>query len=175
MPKTKTHKRGGSYFLRNMTDVTTWSGVLLDRRCLNELKIDDIVRVIFDTGETRYIKITNFLSSTHMKGFIRDPYRCPVCNYCKKVGYDKNFLYMCDNVITDTYNECDFHIHKKCLNKIKKSCSCKLIKVPFQNGETIIFKKNNISEIPNWTKNTKKINDIYKNKNNIGYFLTGTR
>lgn len=44
----KKNRRGGSYTLRLMSDVTNWSGILLEREILNYLQIGDKVRVIFE-------------------------------------------------------------------------------------------------------------------------------
>ena len=60
---------------------------------------------------------------------------------------------------------------------MNKSKTCKLghrqikIDVHYPNGIKIIFKKNNIIEIPNWTKNECKINEIYGTGK--GYLFTG--
>ena len=54
-----------------MTNVTNWSGILLDHEILNNLQIENKVRVIFKpNGETRYITITNIFSNGYFKGFI---------------------------------------------------------------------------------------------------------
>jgi len=43
----------------------------------------------------------------------------------------------------------------------------------FPNGTIITFKYSHISEIPEWTKNTRKIIDKYINKDSIGRVITG--
>ena len=49
---TMSHKRGGSYTLKIMNDITNWSGVLLDRKILNqkqkinELKIKKTIKKV---------------------------------------------------------------------------------------------------------------------------------
>jgi hypothetical protein len=167
-----THKRGGSYDLQIMTDVTDWSGQLLDKRILDFIKVDDIVRVIIhikDETYTRYINITRVLRNGYFKGQIYSAYNMKYCNGCNEVGEKKRFLYGCE------LDNCNFDCHMDCLKKqpdIKK-CACILKKCPFQQGEDIIFKKNNISEVPNWSKNTERLIEQYKCDS--GHPFTGIR
>jgi len=109
MPK---HKRGGSYNLRIMSDVTNWNGTLLDRQILNYLKIGDTVRVIFEPhGEPRYVEITDVLPNGYYKGFIDDPYSNRYCNICRIGGVEKGeAMYHCDNWM------CEFDCHLSCLH-----------------------------------------------------------
>ena len=181
MPK---HKRGGSYMLQIMNNVTNWGGVLLDREILNNLQIEDTVRIIFEQdGSPRYVTITDVLSNGYFKGFINDPYNNRYCDICKKEGIVKgNPLYCCEASYYG-FGCCDFDCHLDCLEKNPDSiCKCdkskyKIVKWKqyLLNGSIIVFKKNNISEIPNWSKNTEKLIEIYKNKLNKGYFITGYR
>lgn len=70
------HRRGGSYTLCIMTDVTDWGGIVLDKNILNFLKVGDVVRVIEEIeGISRYIEITNILPNGYFKGFVNDQYR----------------------------------------------------------------------------------------------------
>jgi hypothetical protein len=86
-------------------------------------------------------------------------------------------LYHCEN------SNCDFDCHLKCLQENpSQKCKCDINKFKIVkheqyllNGSVIIFKKNNISEIPDWSENTSKQIEIYKNKKNRGYFFTGVR
>lgn len=174
MPKhnrKKIHRRGGSYLLRIMTDVTDWGGTLLDRQILNNLQVGDIVRVIFeDYGAPRYIEITNLLSNHYFKGFINDPYHNRYCDICMEESRRKDPLHECQNP------NCEFDCHMSCLSKnLTKKCSCdisvyKIVKHEqyLLNGSTIIFRKNNISEIPNWSNNTCKQIKYYSHKDNTG-------
>lgn len=173
------HKRGGSYTLKIMNDITNWSGVLLDRKILNYLKVGDTVRVIFEDDQPRYITITNILSNNYLKGYVNDCYNNRYCNICRKEGIVKGMiLCKCEN-----NDLCDFDCHLECLEKNPDIiCGCdrnnyKIVKWKqyLLNGSVIVFKKNNISEIPCWSKNTDKLIQIYKNKENKGYFFTGMR
>lgn len=170
------NRRGGSYTLRLMSNVTNWSGVLLEREILNHLQIGDTVRVIFEDEGTRYIEITNVFPNGYFKGFINDPYIRRRCNICREGETKNNLLYGCTD---EKYGEnlCDWDCHLNCLKKCPelKTCKCKLTRNKFQNGEKIIFKKNNISEIPNWSKNTERLIERYINKDNFGYRVTGYR
>ena len=106
------HKRGGSYKLQIISNIRNWSGVLLDHRILNNLKIDDIVRVIFESGEKRYVFITAILKNGYFKGYVNDNYSNRYCNICRKEGIIKRMpLYHCENWI------CDFDCHLECLKK----------------------------------------------------------
>lgn len=171
------HKRGGSYTLSIMEDVTNWNGTLLDKKILDHLQVEDVVRVIVEEyrGESRwqsrYAKITEVLNNGYFKGEIQDPYNSRYCNYCSKEGEKGNYLLQCE------YDSCNFDCHPDCLKKHPeiKTCDCKLMKAMFQWGETIIFKKNHISEIPDWSDNTEKLIEKYKNKKNMGYQFTGVR
>jgi hypothetical protein len=187
MPSKKiTHKRGGIFTLRIMNDVTNWNGVSLDIEILNFLKKDDSVRVIFEENEkcyygtSRYITITDVLPDGYFKGYIDDPYDRDVCYICDKESEKHNYLYHCNCV--HCINEWNINkYHKKCFESHMKkhpddnTCYCNQKKVLYQKYETIIFKKNNISEIPNWSKNTYKLIEQYKNKDNKGYAFTGFR
>jgi len=154
-----------------MNDVTNWGGVLLDRRILNELRVGDIVRVISEEWGARYVEINNVCKNGYFKGFITDPYHWMWCNVCDKPGKKGNYLYGCEG------DSCNFHCHLSCLKRQPnaKTCNCKLTKPGLQNGEWIVFKKNNISEVPDWSKNTERLIDHYRSKENRGYLLTGWR
>ena len=171
-----THKRGGYYSFRIMKDVTNWSGVILNKEILNHLATGDIVRVLCDypIDDSTYVEITDILPKGYFKGKINTSYKGTYCDFCNLEGDEKNYLHSCEG---ERYNRCNFHCHLKCLEKnpeIKK-CGCKLKRFNFQQNEVIIFKKNNISEIPNWTNNTRKLIEIYENDENKGYFMTGFR
>ena len=84
-------------------------------------------------------------------------------------------LYCCENW------RCNFDCHLECLKK-HPDMLCKCDKNTFKivkrkqyllNGSIIVFKKNNISEIPDWSKNTEKMIEIYKL--NKRYLMTGLR
>lgn len=160
------HKRGGTYILKIMTDVRNWSGELLDREILHTLQNEDKVRVIFEpNGESRYITITDVFSNGYFKGYIADNYNNRYCNICNKEGIIKGSpLHYCENWM------CSFDCHLNCLSKHPDMiCNCnknifKIVKWKqyLLNGSIIIFKKNNISEIPNWSKNTEKMIELYK-------------
>ncbi len=175
------HKRGGAYKLRIMTDVTNWSGVLLDREILNYLQVEDIVRVIFEPyNDPRYIQITDILPNGYFKGCISENggYNVRYCDICREEGIANQGkpLYRCSNI-------CEFDCHLECLKKNpNKKCNCETDELKIEmwpqylmNGSKIIFKKNNISEIPNWTNNTTKLIETYRNSKNLGYMLTGGR
>lgn len=169
-----THKRGGAYSLEIMTDVTNWIGCVLNREILNHLKVSDIVRVIFlPWGTPRYIEITHIFSNGYFKGVVNNPYRYHYCNICNKTQEKNRPLYQCKN-----YSRCDYDCHLDCYNKhseMRCDCNVKLEKKDchLMNDSVIVFKKNNISEIPNWSKNTERLIEIYKTDKN--YCFTGVR
>lgn len=173
----KQHKRGGAYNLRIMSDVTNWGGTILDREILNHLQKGDMVRIIIDSYKnkpyfsSRYVRITNVLPNGYFKAIIEDSYNTYYCDYCDKEGTKGNYLYCCER------DCCNFDCHLDCYKKHPeiKYCNCEIFKRPFQNGESIILKKNNISEIPNWSPNTRKLIAIYENNENRGYMFTGFR
>lgn len=163
------HKRGGSYKLELLEYVTNWHGKLLDREILNYLQIEDKVRIVFYHSESRYVCITQILSNGYFKGYICDNYNNVFCDICDKEGITKgNPLYYCENV-----DNCNFNCHLDCLKKTPDIiCKCdrnkyKIVKNVqcLLNGSVIVFKKNNISEIPNWSKNTEKLIKIFERKN----------
>jgi len=179
MPNKNIHRRGGAYKLRLMKDVTNWNGVLLNREILNHLKIGDNVRVIFEPDIPRYITITHILTDGYLMGYVDDDYAIRYCDICRSGKMIKGKpLYYCSN---QPY--CDFDCHLECLAKnpdVKCGCNINGHKLKkrtqyLMNGSVIIFKKNNISEIRDCTKNTAKLIDIYTNPNNIGYMFTGVR
>jgi hypothetical protein len=174
--KNMPHKRGGFYTFRNMKDVTSWGGILLDRECLNHLRIGDVVRIFCEhpIEESTYVEITDVLPDGHFKGKINTTYRGTYCNICKEEGTPKNYLVSCGGYRD---NNCNSHFHPTCLEKQPdaKCCDCVLERFPLQQDEVVIFKKTNIGEIPNWTKNTEKLGEIYGNKENRGYAITGWR
>lgn len=174
--KKRVHRRGGSYDLKVMEDVTNWSGRLLNREILNHIQIGDYVRVIFESGWPRYIKVTELLSNGVFKGVVDDCYNNRYCNICREEGLIKRKpLHYCNNW------KCDFDCHLECMKKHPEMvCQCDKNEFPIEkwkpyllNGSTIIFKKNNISEIPKWSKNTEKLIDIYLSDG--GYLFTGFR
>ena len=173
MPK---HKRGGYYSFRTMNDVTNWSGVILNKEILNNLIVGDIVRVIceYPDTDTTYVEITDVLPNGYFKGKINTSYRGTYCNFCNLEGNEKNYLHSCNG---KRYNGCDFHCHLKCLEKNPeiKNCDCLLKRFSLQQNEVVVFNKNKISEIPDWSNNTRKLIDIYKHNENIGYKITGWR
>lgn len=189
----RSHRRGGSLDIRQTSNVTTWGGRLLDPRCRSKVKVGDSVRIILDGEWPRYILITNTMGKQYLRGFVDDPYYGGArytCNVCYKRfdrGYNEHFntmklskgceFYSCDG---DPYNNCDFHCHKSCIPKITnedKSCNCKLERIPYQDGDKMIFKRNNISEIPSWSKNTYAFDEYYPHpdpsKRGRGYAITG--
>ena len=182
--KHKRHKLTRTYKLDLIETVTTWGGQIIDRKCLQYLKVGDVVRVRFlleaDCWINRYIKITKILSSIHFFGYIRDPYITEEhnsCNLCLE-HIDVKELYTCNG---EFYNSCCFHVHKKCMQKLNinkeqtfecsKQHPLKKIKVNYSNGTIISFKKNNIIEIPDWSKNTENFGEIFGISK--GYMLTG--
>ena len=181
--KKRVNKRG-TVAIKLMNDVTNWGGQLLKNEAKKNIKVGDYVRIIYPEGEARYIYITDILGKQYLKGIINDPYyacsrvNCNICDeYCNDEKYNKkNGFYSCWG---DEYNfACGFHCHKKCINKINeinKPCSCLLQKVPYQNGEEIVFKRNCISEIPEWSNNTSNFTELYSHKSNKGYIFTGVR
>jgi hypothetical protein len=172
------HKRGGSYSLKIMTDITNWGGTKLNREILNYLQEEDTVRVIFEPYDApRYITITNVLKNGYFKGVVDDCYNqryCDICESDRNIKKGKDMHY-CENDL------CEFDCHLECIKKYpEKICKCdkniyKIVKwKPYLlNGSKIIFKKNNICEIPNWSKNTEKLIELYEL--NKRYLITGVR
>ena len=182
--KTKRVHKRGTVATEIMDDVTNWSGKLLKNETRKKIKVGDIVRIIYPEGMTRYIYITDILGKQYLKGRIDDPYNAcsrVYCNICDDYNADEKYnkkygFYSCWG---DEHNfTCDFHCHKKCIpkiNEINKPCSCPLQKIPYQNGEEMVFKRNCISEIPEWSDNTRNFTELYSHKSNKGYLFTGVR
>ena len=163
MGKPRPHRRGGSYELYKSHRITNWSYDPIDKKCLDKLKIGDIVRVCFleknDGFYKKYVRITRQLSRTHFMGVIDDPYFCDhYCNVCDRNANNYK-IYCCEG---DLDNKCDVHVHEACLIDCPK-CNKPLKKVyiPHGNGSKLIFSKSNIVEIPNWTRNTERLFDQY--------------
>jgi hypothetical protein len=69
------------YALDQSLDVTTWNGRVMEKECLQNLKIDDAKgpsQIHFRNRSlqwiNRYIKVTKIISPTHLFGLIADPY-----------------------------------------------------------------------------------------------------
>lgn len=149
--------------------VTNWHGVYLNKEIRDKLKLNDIVRVIITTDKlyaTRYIQIKS-ISDKYFKGVVADPYHgycflgCNVCNKSCNLqawsctnGFDKN----------DGMNNCNYHLCDKCYKKHGKSHEhpFKLYKHSFCQGTIVVFKKTNVMEIPDWSSNTTKLIEKYK-------------
>ena len=152
--------RGGSYQLMIMTDITNWHGEVLDKNILEHLNVNDVVRVIFEPNYTpRYIEITHILSQGYFKGVITDGR--DVCDICKECNVKGKTMYQCENE-----DSCWYYYHLQCSQKFpmeKCNCNSKMVqcKPYLLNGSTIIFKRNNISEITSGGNMDKWI-EIYK-------------
>jgi hypothetical protein len=164
MGKRRPHRRGGSYQLYKSHGITNWAYHPMDRACLEKLKIGDTVRVCFLEGDDgfykRYVRIIRQLSRTHLMGVVEDPYWCNfTCNGCGNSINRTSTIYCCDG---DLYNRCNVHVHEACLG-ICPDCNMvpKTTRIPNNNRSKLVFTKNNIVEIPNWTRNTERLFDQY--------------
>ena len=169
-------RRGGIFKDMPAPYVTNWSGTYLDPICRQYVKIGDIVRVVFDNYNIRYLEIVS-LSKKYLLGRINDPYKgglgycCNECNnYCLEI--DKEHIYGCNGELS---NDCDYHICSKCYKDDKAKdhphtiSDIKLI----QNRGLITFKRSSILEIPNWSKNTKDFVLRFPHSNNLHRMFTG--
>jgi hypothetical protein len=164
----KVHRRGGSYELYKSHQITDWSYDPMDKKCLDKLKLGDVVRVCFlEKNEyhfdKRYVRITRQLSRTHFMGVVSDPYRCNSdCRVCGDPVATSSAIWCCDG---DLYNRCDIHVHEECLAQCRECPRChndlKKVHFTYHNGSKLVFSKSNIIEIPNWTRNTKRLFDWY--------------
>ena len=152
------HRRGGAYQLENAAEITNWHYKQLSNECKHQLLIGDVVRIIIDEHK-KYVEITRILSKTHFLGTISDPYKGGdrgTCNHCER-WIEPQELMACNG---DVHNSCDYHLHKKCHEKLLKNKNAHehdVSRVKYVNGDKLVFKKNNIMEIPNWTENTSNL------------------
>ena len=155
------HRRGGSYELYKSHKITNWAYHPMDKKCLDKIRVGDIVRICFLTKNgfmKRYVQITRQVSRTHFMGCVNDPYIDDIfdddlsCNWCGNhiVVHE---IHCCGG---DVDNDCNFHVHKACLKQCP-TCHKVPTKLPTYdlNGSKIVFAKRNIVEIPNWTHNTE--------------------
>src|SRR5271169_1258761 len=95
------HKRGGAYKLDIADTVCNWNGQVLDKQCLQELKLGDVVRIrfIYDDGkwQNKYVEIRRIFGD-HFIGTINDPYSNEYKLYCNKCNewIDPRELYCCE-------------------------------------------------------------------------------
>ena len=164
--KHKTNRRGGEHYFELSTKLRSWKETYsgnygnVPRSRLNDLQIGDCVELVLISPHQhsgKNVKILEFINPEYMKGMVCDDNltsgaHC-TCNICGKYSCQEenkgDDLYCCDDGNLD--NCCDFHVHKRCMNKINsknKPCNCKLTRAHFQNGSIIYFKKNNICGIP---------------------------
>jgi len=174
--KKRVHRRGGVCSLTLNNKVTNWGGMVLKRECLKEVMVGDFVRVRISLGNedwvNRYVRISKVVSKDYFKGYVSDPYireERARCNKCLNHIEIKE-LYACGG---EFYNACDFHVHLKCCREVKCDCGkdLGLVEVKYPNNTTIIFKRNNIMEIPDWSKNTMYFKEIFGTGR--GYIVTG--
>lgn len=189
--KLKKIKKIIKYRLSISHDITNWNGILLNKIITKYLKVNDIVRLRFK-NEALYVKILNKIRNI-FTGIIFDPYMQPSCDICnefeicmekecscnickneKMCKYKDNIVYSCSSC---RFDKSCISTHLKCFdnNKDYKKCDCILVKYKLHNYTKVYFTKNNISEIPHWTSNTSLLINKYKNKDNIGYGITGYR
>lgn len=158
--------------------VTNWSGTYLDRKIRDKLKLGDIVRVMLETNDesmTRYIIIKD-ISDKYLKGTISDPYNGQCSFKCNICHTNCNLqVWTCTNGLDEFSgnNKCNYQLCDKCYEKYKHlhNHPFKLYKHKYCDGTIITFKKTSIMEIPNWTPNTTKL--IEKYKQNYGRLFTG--
>lgn len=97
---------------------------------------------------------------------IDDPYHCVRCDLCNRW-----------EIAGDPFDSCDYDLHHSCRVKSKQNqcpkCRQPLTPKLFQNGTVIVLTRNQISEIPNWTHNTRHLIDQYPHPSGSGYLFTG--
>ena len=167
--KHKTNRRGGDHYFELSTTLRSKDEMFnngnygnVPRNRLDDLEVGDIVKVTIISSHldpfSSYVRILEFIDSERIKGVIDDTNtarsgaHCQ-CNICGRYSFQEESkgdddLYCCYG---DISMSCDFHVHKKCMNKVhskNKLYDCKLSRAHFQNGSIVYFKKNNIFEIP---------------------------
>lgn len=170
--KNKTRKKRycRTYTCKYAPFVTNWSGVFLDKKSRNELKIGDIVRILFETDNasyTRYVQIKKIFGEWFV-GSIDDPYNPDErwCDICRNILDYKKINYTC--------KECyEYHECKECHQISKHKHELINFNPHFRQDTIIRFKKSNIMEIPAWTKNNTRIIEKYKNPQNFCRGFTG--
>lgn len=149
--------------------VTNWSGILLNKEARQEIRVNDTIRIQTHEYGTCYVTIKR-IHNDRMIGILDDPYYhqeafCNICNYLLDYS-QKNYW-----IEIKEYHVCDKCY--KCYQKDKSEFT--EYKHPnFRQGTIVRFKRNDISEIPDWTNNTRKIGNKYRNKNNMGRLMTGS-
>lgn len=175
--KKKKHRRGGLYSADIAPFVTTWSGLLLQPAARKAVKPGDYVRVQLRNRQTGHSIGTRYLCVTRcnkniVTGFVDDPYNGNInggCDICMKwFEYDKDRPWYC------TQDECwNYHECPRCHPVSQHPHKLEMKQQPFINGTIITCKRNAISEIPNWSKNTECINRMYQHPSGKGRLFTG--
>ena len=164
--KRRPNRRGGEHYFQTCDTLRSWGQLYSEdvknvpRIILNDLKVGHCVELILISSNQisgKNVEILEFITPEYMKGMVNDDNlssgaHC-TCNICgEHSAPDDNGegddLYCCRG---ELYFGCDFHVHKKCMNKVNstnKKCDCKLIRAHFQNGSIVYFKKSNICGIP---------------------------
>jgi len=166
--------------MENNFNVTTFNGAILDKMCINDLMVGDIVRIVVKRNNdslllyTRIIKI--FGDNDRYLGIIDDPYfgySGFTCDVCLKFFDENNGVFAC----TDGYSECNMHYHKTCATQsfTCEYCYKDIYRLPFQNGDRVSFERSCIFEIPNWTENTTKICEIHSKSNIYNEIVSNIR
>jgi len=165
--KRRPNRRGGAYYFQTCTSLRSWSGMgvggnsgNVPRSRLKDLEVGHCVELILISPNQisgKNVEILEFITPEYMKGMVNDDNlssgaHC-TCDICGEHSAPELFgkdddLYCCRG---ELYFGHDFHVHKKCMNKVNstnKKCDCKLIRAHFQNGSIVYFKKSNICGIP---------------------------
>lgn len=178
--KPKVHRRGGAYSVDKASSVCTWHGEIMDRECLKHIVCGDLVRIRLidrhDEGGNRYVKITRMHKDGHLTGVVKDPYSDEAhfyCDICDARLDPESNIFGCNGQLESDH---DYQVCEECYKTTKKcSKGCNLKKtarmqIPFRNGTLVTFKRNNIIEIPNWSKNTECFGEMFGT--GYGYMIT---
>jgi len=168
--KKRRNRKARTYHCKYAPFVTTWGGGFLDKRARDDLKLNDVVRVLIyhgDDAETRYVEIRK-IHGDYFVGVIDDPYygqlRFCKCSDCGDVIKGIN---------THKFKDTDKFLCDKCNDGWNYKWPVEKHRHFFPNGTVISFKKNRIMEIPDWTRNTAKICKKYRNPEGMGRMFTG--
>jgi hypothetical protein len=149
------------YYFTTATSLRSWSeSGDIPRSRLDNLEVGICVELVLMSSvqeSGKNVEILEFITPEYMKGIVNDDNlssgaHC-TCNICGEHSAPELFgkeddLYCCHG---ELYFGHDFHVHKKCMNKINstnKKCDCKVARAHFQNGSILNFNKSNIWGIP---------------------------
>lgn len=128
--------------------VVTWGGAIMEKECINDLKVGDTVRVRFYS----MIRKSNDTDKSFINEYLRNK-KYNDAKYFKIIKIKNDNIY---GILQDIYPSYDTEEFEKL----------------YDNKDMIfMLSKHCVFEIPYWTKNTRKINEKYETE--FGFSITG--